>query len=83
MVTDRTCLNTKKLMCEPTRRHGIFVPPPQQQQKARCFIQGFYKGYGSNTHERQYVIEVRVLSERQETDRHGNAESEQDYGDNG
>ena len=50
MATDRTCLNTKKLMCEPTRRHGIFVPPPQQQQKARCFIQGYYKGYGSNTH---------------------------------
>jgi hypothetical protein len=30
---------------------------PQDETKARCFIQCYYKGYGSNTHERQYVLE--------------------------
>ena len=29
MATDRTSLNMKKLICEPTRSHGIFVPPPK------------------------------------------------------
>lgn len=45
-----------KCLCEPTRRHRVFTPPPPQN-KASCFIQGYYKGYGSNTHERQYVLE--------------------------
>ena len=46
------------MLCEPTRLHGVFIPL-LPQMKARCFIQGYYKGIGCNTHERQYVMEIK------------------------
>lgn len=47
----------KKLMVMPTRRNGLNLPPPKGQIKSICLIQGYYKGYGSHTHDRPYVME--------------------------
>ena len=39
-----------------------YSSPPPPQNKASCFIQDYYKGYGSNTHERQYVLEYEEIT---------------------
>ena len=41
-------------MCEPSKRDSVVIP---DQNKGGVLMQTYYKGYGSNTHERQYVLE--------------------------
>lgn len=45
----------KSIVVEPTWKLGIFVPP-QVNGKARCFIKGYDKYFGSHSHERQWVV---------------------------
>lgn len=40
---------------------GTGYSSPPTENKAKCLIQGYYKGYGTNTHERQYVLEYEEI----------------------
>lgn len=49
-------MRKKSIVVEPTWQNGVFIPPPTEN-KAKCFIKGYDKYFGSHFHERQWVMD--------------------------